>query len=121
MRLSYLFSVLVFASSLSVGGHVTKIVKVFWIPPDVETYIPVTPENIEEMAFKIVEIKDDKQASDVMALIQKTNQVVESKRIRVKISSHDKFYNFDSNGIGVSSAGEAVKIDLKRLKQVLCE
>jgi len=54
-------------------------------------------------------------------VIQKSNERVDSNRIRVKIVIEGNFYNFDSNGIGVSSAGEAFKIDLKRLKLVLCE
>lgn len=121
MRLLYMISLFLIMASRSNGGKVSTDVEVFWIPPEVETYVPVTPENIEKMAFKIVWVKNEKQAEEVVGLIQTSNQAVDSKRIRVKISTGDKYYTFDSDGIGVSSAGEAVRIDLKRLKLVQCE
>lgn len=125
MRLLFAICVLTSVCSHSIGGQVPKEmyknVKVFWIPPQVETYIPVTVENIEKMAFKIVDVKNEKLATEITGAIQKSNQRVDPKRIRVKIVTDDKFFNFDSNGLGVSSAGEAVRIDLKKLKEVLCE
>jgi hypothetical protein len=121
MRLLYVISVLALVGSQYVRGEVSKNVRVFWIPPEVETYTAVTAENIEEVAFKIVHIKNERQANEIVGLIQESKQVVDSKRIRVKISAGGKFYNFDSNGVGVSSTGEAVRIDLKSLKLVLCE
>ena len=96
-------------------------VDVFWIPPEIESYIPVTDENIEEMAFKIVHIKNEKQAGEVMNLIHKSDRVVDRKRIRVKVSTDGRSYYFDSNGIGASSVGKNVDIDLRKLKAVLCE
>jgi hypothetical protein len=121
MRLLCAIFVLLIVGSLHVGGEMSNGVNVFWIPPEVETYIPVTPENIEKAAFKIVYVKNEKQANQLIGLIQKSNQVVDSKRIRVKVSADGKFYNFDSYGIGASSEGEAVMIDLKKLKLVLSE
>jgi hypothetical protein len=119
MRLLWLtFALALFAFQYS--GWKAR-VEVFWIPPAVEFDTPVTPENIEEVAFKIVRIRDEVQADQVLGLIKTTDQKADSKEIRVKIRTDAKFYNFDSNGIGVSSTGEAVKIDLKKLKSVLCE
>lgn len=103
------------------GGKVSSKVVVFWVPPEIETYLPVTAENIEQWAFKIVTIKNEKQAKQVLSLIQKSNQSLDSKKIRIKISTDREFYNFDAKGVGVSSKGEAVKIDIQKLKQVLCE
>jgi len=100
---------------------VSENIQVFWVPPEVETYVPVTDKNIEEMAFKVVVVKNNQQADQIVSLIHKSDQEVDSKRIRVKITTGDKFYDFDSNGIGVSSEGLSVAIDLKRLKTVLCE
>jgi hypothetical protein len=96
-------------------------VEVFWIPPAVEFDTPVTPENIEEEAFKIVLIRYEVQADQTIGLIKKSGQKVDSKRIRVKIKTDAKFYNFDSNGTGVSSTGDVVQVDLKKLRSVLCE
>jgi hypothetical protein len=121
MRLLCAIAVLAIVSSQCVAGQVSKNVKVYWIPPEVETYTPVTAENIEKVASKIVDIKNENQANESIGLIQESNERVDSNRIRVKIVIEGNFYNFDSNGIGVSSAGEAFKIDLKRLKLVLCE
>jgi hypothetical protein len=103
------------------GGKVSNNVVVFWIPPQVETYIPVTSENIEKMAFKVVTIKNERQADEVLRLIQESNKAVDAKRIRIKISNGEQFYDFDGTGIGVSSKGRAVKIDVEKLKRVLCE
>ncbi|HEV2617612.1 MAG TPA: hypothetical protein VGU63_13485 [Candidatus Acidoferrales bacterium] len=103
------------------GGEVSKKAAVFWIPPQIETYTPVTAENIEQRAFKIVTVRNGKQGDQVLSLIQKSNQRPQSGRIRIKISTESEFYDFDSNGIGVSSRGEDVKIGIKKLKQALCE
>lgn len=122
MRLLYFVLPVLAAIGLqSPGGKVSNNVVVFWIPPQVETYIPVTSENIEEMAFKIVTIKNERQADEVLRLVQESNKTVDSKRIRIKISADGRFYDFDANGIGVSSKGKTVKIDIQKLKQVLCE
>lgn len=99
----------------------TRGVDVFWVPPEVETYIPVTVDSIEKAAFKIVHIKDKRQADELIALIEKSEQTVDGKRIRIKISTGNKSYSFDSNGVGVSSTGEAVRIELSKLRKVLCE
>lgn len=107
--------------SQSHGGRVSEKTIVFWIPPQIETYVPVTIENIEQMAFKTVSVKNEKQAGQILSLIQGSNQKLDSKKVRIKISTDRGFYNFDANGIGVSSKGESVKIDIQKLKQVLCE
>jgi len=119
MRLLCLVCALAFSASQD-SGWKTR-VEVFWIPWTVETYSPVTPENIEIEAGKIVRIRDEEQTDHVLGLIMKSEQKVDPKRIRVKIKTETKFYNFDSDGIGVSSTGEAVKIDLKKLKSALCD
>ena len=121
MRLLYAICLLAILGSQHGGGKVPKNVKVFWIPPLVETYVPVTMENIEQMAFKVVSIKNERQADQVLSLIQRSNQGLGSKKIRIEISTEHGSYNFDASGIGVSSTGEAVKIDIQKLKQVLCE
>jgi len=107
--------------SQSSGGKVPKEVVVFWIPPEVETYVPVTKENIEQMAFKIVSVRNEKQADEVLSLIHKSNKGLDSKKIRIKISTDRGFYILDANGIGVSSRGEAVEMDIQKLKLVLCD
>jgi hypothetical protein len=121
MKLLSIISLFAILGSQALGGNVSKTVDVFWIPPDVETYTPVTASNIEEAAFKIVRVRDKHQREEVIGLTRKSERVTDSKRIRVKISYDDKFYNFDSDGVGVSSQGERVQIDLKKLKAVLCE
>lgn len=121
MRVLCVISVLTMFSLQYAGGKGLKNFEVFWVPPQVETYTPVTAENIEKMAFKIVTIKNERQADEIVGLIHKSDQAANSTRIRVKISTDEQFYNFDSNGVGVSSAGEAVGIDLKKLKMALCE
>jgi putative lipoic acid-binding regulatory protein len=105
----------------SYGAKAMEQVVAFWIPSQVETYAPVTPENIERMAFKVVSVKNERQADQVVSLIERTNQRLDANRIRIKISTEQNFYNFDANGIGISSNGEQVKIDIQKLKQVLCE
>jgi hypothetical protein len=101
-------------------GAKAKVV-VFWIPSQVETYAPVTADNIEQMAFKTVSVRNERQAGQIVSLIEKANQKLDANRIRIKISTEQNSYNFDANGIGISSNGEQVKIDIQKLKQVLCE
>jgi len=119
--LSVAFFVLALVNLQSYGAKAMEKVVVFWIPSQVETYAPVTPENIERMAFKVVSAKNERQADQVVSLIERTNQKLDANRIRIKISTEQNFYNFDANGIGISSNGEQVKIDIQKLKQVLCE
>jgi putative lipoic acid-binding regulatory protein len=119
--LSVAFFVLALVNLQSYGAKAMEKVVVFWIPSQVETYAPVTPENIERMAFKVVSVKNERQADQVVSLIERTNQKLDANRIRIKISTEQNFYNFDANGIGISSNGEQVKIDIQKLKQVLCE
>jgi len=109
------------ASLQSHGAKATDKVVVFWIPSQMETYTPVTPENIERMAFKTVSVKNKHQADQVVALIEQTSRKLDANRIRIKISTEQISYNFDADGIGISSSGEQVKIDIQKLKQVLCE
>ena len=84
MRLICAISVFLIFGSLHLGGELPNGVNVFWIPSEVETYIPVTPKNIEKAAFKIVYVKNEKQATQLVGLIQKSNQVVDTKRIRTE-------------------------------------
>jgi hypothetical protein len=119
--LSAAFLVLALLNSQSHGANVIAEVAVFWIPSQIEFYAPVTADNIEQSAFKIVSVKNERQAQQVVSLIEITNQKLNAYRIRVKISTKQNFYNFDANGIGISSKGEQVKIDVQKLKQVLCE
>jgi hypothetical protein len=119
MRLLCFVCALAFFASQDTGWKTR--VEVFWIPWTVETYTPVTPENIEKEALKIIRIRDEAQTDHVLGLVMKSDRTVDSKRIRVKIKIETKFYNFDSDGIGVSSTGESVKVDLKKLKSALCE
>lgn len=122
MRLLYTtFLILSIFGSPSYGEKVAKKVVVFWIPPKVDTYVPVTAENIEQRAFKVVSIKNEQQADQLLSLVQKSTQQLDSMRIRIKISTDHGAYDFDFNGVGVSSSGEAVKIDIQKLKDVLCE
>lgn len=121
MRLFCLIFVLAVIGTQYAGGKASENIRVFWVPPAIETYVPVTDRNIEEMAFKVVIVKNSQQADQIISLIHRSDQEANSKRIRVKITSGDKFYNFDSSGLGVSSEGQSVTIDLERLKTVLCE
>ena len=121
MRLLHFISLVVILSAGYVPAQTTKNVIVFWIPPEIETYVPVTAKDVEKRAFKIVQVKNEAQADEILKLIQKSDQEVNPNRIRVRISTGDKFYDFDSNGTGISSVREAVRIDLKKLKLVLCE
>ena len=98
----------------------TKVV-VFWMPPQVETYTPVTMQNIEDRAFKVVSIRNEKQAGQLIGLVQTSDQRFASGRIRIKITTEHGFYDFDASGLGVSSTGKAMKINIEKLKQVLCE
>jgi hypothetical protein len=101
------------------GGQVIAKVVVYEIPAGVETYVPVTRDDIEERAFKVVSLKNDKQASEAIALIHETHEAFDPKRIRVKIVKGDESYVFDANGIGVSSSGKSVAIDISQLTVVL--
>jgi hypothetical protein len=118
---SVAFLALALLSFHSYGAKAMEKVVVFWIPSQVETYAPVTADNIEQMAFKTVSVRNERQAGQIVSLIEKANQKLDANRIRIKISTEQNSYNFDANGIGISSNGEQVKIDIQKLKQVLCE
>ena len=121
MRLVCMIWIFAILGSQNIGGKVSTPVDVWWIPPQVETYNAIPPDNIEKSAFKIVHVQDDEQAEEVVALVQRSNRVTDKARIRVKISFGNKSYNFDSDGIGVSPNGERVQINLKKLQAVLCK
>src|SRR5258708_30451587 len=122
MQMLYaMFLALALIGSENDGGKMSEKVVVFWIAPQIETYVPVTMENIENMAFKVVSVNNDRQADQILNLIQTSNQGPDSKKIRIKISTGGRFYDFDANGTGISSKGETVKIDIQKLKQLLCE
>jgi hypothetical protein len=121
MRLVSMIFLLAILGSRNIGGKVSTSVDVWWIPPDVETYVPITADNIEKRAFKFVHVQDNHQAEEVIGLIQRSERAAVLGRIRAKISFDDKSYNFDSDGIGISSKGERVQIDLRTLKAALCE
>jgi len=118
-RFSSLFLSLAIFANIA-GGQVRKdVVVVFEIPSEVETYIPVTAADIEERAFKVVYLKNERQAAETLALIRDGNEAVDPEMIRIKITGNDESYVFDKRGIGVSAKGKSVKIDLKDLTAVL--
>jgi hypothetical protein len=100
-------------------AQVSAKVIVFEIPSGIETYVPVTGNDIEERAFKVVSLRNEKQASEAIALIRETHDVADPKKIRLKIVAGNEFYVFDARGVGVSSSGKQVKIDIAQLEVVL--
>ncbi|HEY4356294.1 MAG TPA: hypothetical protein VGN16_11140 [Acidobacteriaceae bacterium] len=105
-------------SAVALGQRHADMV-VFEIPPGIQTLVPVTPGDIEARAFKVVYLKNDRLIEEAQSLIQNTNETFEPKMIRAKIKCGTESYVFDSEGVGVSSHGKAVKIDFNRLREIL--
>jgi len=92
---------------------------IFEIPYDIQTVAPITPSDIEREAFKVIYLRDDIMISDVQALINKADEAPDTRMIRAKFQLGEKSYIFDSRGVGVSSSGEAVRIDFRKLGEII--
>ncbi len=96
-------------------------VKVYWLSPRLETYLPVTKDTIEEASSKIIELRNWTVVHETLRLIMASTKKLDPMRVRVKIQTNNQTYYFDSTGRGLSSNGKAVYIDLRRLNHVFSE
>jgi hypothetical protein len=87
----------------------------YFIPSEVETYLPVTPTSIACAAWEKWTIADAAHASDLMVLVSHGEKgEFDDHRVRMMIFRNDKVYYVDQNGMAL--AGNSThKIDPKKI------
>jgi len=74
--------------------------KIYYIPFKVETYVPVTTNDIESRAIYIFEVPNDSElAIKLTKMLEQDNHgAFDNKKVRLKVRSDDKIYYIDSEG-----------------------
>lgn len=94
--------------------------KVYYIPFEVKTYVPVTIENIGNRAFYVFQITTESdQAKNLIKILDENDAgTFNSKMVRLKVQLQGKTYFVDSNG-NVQKAMKISKANLVALKNSL--
>ena len=101
------------AGSASGGNMIT----VYFLPFEIETYVPVTADTVECDAHEVWQIKDSQQSARLLGLLRNDDSRVDPKRIRAKIVSPGKTFLVDS--AGVATDGESrYRLDLPGFLQL---
>jgi hypothetical protein len=86
-------------------------VTVYFIPFELETYIPITPATIKCQALEKWAVSDETQVSHLIDILkQGVEATFDDHRVRVKVSVHNKTYYIDSEGV-VRKGKKNYKID----------
>jgi hypothetical protein len=93
----------------------TSALTVYFIPYAVDTYVPVTPDDITCRAWEKWTITDATQASNLISLLTHGEKGDFSGRlVRMLVSSENKNYYVDQTGV-VLVGKSTHKIDLKQI------
>jgi hypothetical protein len=114
---------------MSCGGDKLedKIIEIFYIPLNSETFSAVTPENIALMASGHIKLSEN--TSEVKSLLKIIRESCESQnkgtdaldrlRVRAKIIlDNQEYYFVDRNGVVENSIPESCKLNEEKLKEV---
>jgi len=96
--------------------------KIYFIPFNVQTYVPVTMNNIEEKAFHVFEITNNsKLAIKLIRMLDQDNYgILDDKMIRLKLQNRDKIYYVDSKG-NIKVSTKISKCDTEDVEKVINE
>jgi hypothetical protein len=87
----------------------------YFIPLEVDTYLPVTPASIACAAWEKWTLADATHASDLIALVSHGEKgEFDDHRVRMMIFKNDKVYYVDQNGVALAE-NSAHKIDPKKI------
>lgn len=120
MRIIAAVLVSIFIVSCSAGDEVKKTAKIYYIPIGMETFIPITKENIEEHEFSYGDQDVSTSDFDKLQKLIKGARAgsFNNDRVRVKIVLPDRSVVFVDNEGGVEVAGEQSKLSDSKLQEV---
>src|SRR4051812_44803336 len=73
---------------------------VYFIPPGVETYVPVTPESIRRQAFERWCLSSTAQIDKLSSIVSgKTSATFDARRVRMAFLSKNAVRYMDADGI----------------------
>lgn len=91
-------------------------ITVFFVPLDVETYVPITPETIMSQAWEKWAISPGAETSRLLQLLSPgTKGTFDANRTRVMIIFKRQVYCVDSNGVARAKSGSDFRIDKSAL------
>ena len=91
----------------SMTSHSTSTV-VYYIPFQVETYIPVTPETIVDQAWEKWSISEERGRSRLFAILSHGHgSAFDKNRVRALVIAGEKRYLIDTNGVVLSKSKES--------------
>ena len=109
-------SVLLLLSEDAVGSEVTN---VYFVPFDVETYVPITRESIECMAHEQWTFSRAEQSSRLVKFLERGDSAqFDETRVRVKVVAPSATLFIDAEGVAQRQDATA-KIDRKRFRELL--
>lgn len=96
--------------------------KIYYVPFNVETYVPVTINNIEDMAFYKFEVHNNSELAIklINLLEQNGHNDFDDKRVRLKVINNGKTYYVDSN-CNIKVSGVVSKCNIKDIELILNE
>ena len=100
------------ASSIAFGSDV---VTVYFVPFEVETYVPITPSTIRASAWEKWTIRAESRISQLLDLLDHGDKAqFDEKRVRGEVIVKNHTYFVDANGVVVRNK-LAVRIDKAQL------
>ncbi len=95
-------------------------VKIYYIPFDVQTYEPVSADNIDNQAFIVISMRRDWISEEILSCITPTTPIsMDKKGVRLKIIIKNDVYLFDANGNGVMNHKRAVFLNTNKIGHIL--
>ncbi|MDP5211332.1 hypothetical protein [Microbulbifer sp. 2205BS26-8] len=107
------------------GGGVLDLVKIYYVPIGVETYVPMTPENIEDSATSVGEVdpssRQFKRLLNILYSSSRGQFKVDDLRVKIILPKNEIIYIDNHGGVRLPSS-ETHKLtysDLKTVKKIL--
>ncbi len=85
--------------------------KIYYVPFEVETFVPITMEDIESRSHLVLWIYDNEQlVAEILSLLQgeKTSKEINDAGIRLKIENvkDETVFSVDREGVGFTNKGD---------------
>lgn len=95
-------------------------IKIYYLPFGIQTYAPVTENNIEAQAFVSVALKHDWISGEISSCISRRDAIsMDKNRVRLKIIIKGDAYLFDGDGNGVMNKKVGVRLDVAKISPIL--
>src|SRR5690606_639311 len=104
MKKIFIFIAAVFSSSCSASQNMSDLAEIYYVPIGVETYIPITMDNIEEHYARYSKSDTNSRAfKKLVSILESSNRgKFESQKVRVKIILPSGQIIFIDNNGGLS-------------------